>query len=356
MFAEILVSKARNILDAKLVLTRHADAPILLMRVEGSVVGDNPGQFWRDNADLVAVVSRALPRQLIMYYVDNAGTPERTEGFMVAQQGQVIAADDASADRMPPGSTDADWPVARLTQQLRIDPADLAAGFPGGPSVEVPLMEPNVDDQALLMTLVGQPPPDADTAGAPAPGGSAAGEPAVAGGPGAKPAAGKPSAADDLKRREKIRQDEEEAQRKRAAEVQSEIPFAVDDLGVVVAPQAEISEAEILNAFIVGKIAGDVPSGVPRDLTQQLQGKRADVAVKFDFLSEVFVENTPLSKPQFEELAETIQLGGKEVRRLEVLGPRLGYGTMFAAGSDRVFISRKADMPMPEELLAKLLG
>jgi hypothetical protein len=276
---------------------------------------------------------------------------------MVAQQGQVIAADDASADRMPPGSTDADWPVARLTQQLRIDPADLAAGFPGGPSVEVPLMEPNVDDQALLMTLVGQPPEGVEAAGGPAPGGTAPGGPApAAGAPGAKPAAAKSSAAEDLKRREKIRQEEEEAHRKRAAEVQSEIPFAVDELGVVVAPQAEISEAEILSAFIVAQIEGDIPSGVPRDLTQQLQGKRVDVAVKFDFLSEVFVENTPLSKPQFEELAETIRLNGKEVRRLEVLGPRLGYGTMFAAGSQRVFISRKPDMPMPEDLLAKLLG
>jgi hypothetical protein len=345
MFSDILVSKARNILDAKLVLCRHADAPILLMRIEGSVVGDNPADFWRENADLVAVVSRALPRQLILYYVENAGAPDRIEGFMVAQQGQMIAADEATADRLPPGATESDWPVARLCQQMRIDPADLAAGFPGGPRVEVSLVEPNVDDQALLMTLLGQE-------------SGAEGEPPQPAANPATPPAAKTGASlqEDLKRREKIRQEEEEERQRRAAEVRSGLPHAVDDLGVVVAPSAEISEAEILTRYIVAKVANDLPDGVPRDLTARLQGKRVDIVVRFDFLSEVFVDNTPLSRPRFEELAEVVSVAGKALRRLEVLGPRLGYGTMFSTGKQHVFVSRKPDMPMPEAMIAQMLA
>jgi hypothetical protein len=138
--------------------------------------------------------------------------------------------------------------------------------------------------------------------------------------------------------------------------VQSEVAFELDDLGIVVAPMAELSEAEILGAFIVPRVEGDLPSGVPRDLATKLQGKRIDVAVAVDFLSEVFVENTPLARPVFEEQAQTLTLGGQELRRLEVLGPRLGYGTLLSTGKKHVFTSRKVADPVPADLVLRLLG
>ena len=100
-----------------------------------------------------------------------------------------------------------------------------------------------------------------------------------------------------------------------------------------------------------------MPEGLSRDLTAKLQGKRIDVAVKVDFLSEVFIESTPLSKPQFLEISSERELGGKSVRVAEVLGPRLGYGTLVSSGSaPHVFVSRKPDLPLPESLIIELLG
>ncbi len=347
IFAELLVSKARNILDAELVVTRHPAAPILLLQIEGSVVDNNPPEFWRENADLVSLASRAFPRQVIMYYVEPA--PERREGFMVAQQGQVLAADDATHDRMPPGATEADWPVSRLCQQLRIPPSDLEARFPGGPSVRAKLVEPGqVDDQALLMTLAGR---DAGAGeAAPAAGGQAASPQAAA-------ANKRGNIEEDTKRREKEKQAEEAEQARRSQEVRSGLRYTIDDLGLVAAPQAELSEPEILVTFVVPKVAGDLPDGVPRNLTDQLQGKRIDVAVKVDFLSEVFVENTPLSRPAFEERSTEATVGGHTVRVMEVLGPRLGYGTLISTGkAPHVFVSRKIGSALPEQLVLELLG
>jgi hypothetical protein len=347
IFAELLVSKARNILDAELVVTRHPSAPILLLQIEGTVVGDDPPEFWRENADLVSLASRAFPRQVIMYYVEPE--PERREGFMVAQQGQVLAADDAAHDRMPPGATEADWPVGRLCQQLRIPASDLEARFPGGPSVRGKLVEPaQIDDQALLMTLAGR-----DGAGA-------EGEPAAAGdaAAAADPAAPRLTALEeDVKRREKERQAEEAEQARRTEQVRSGLRYTIDDLGIVVAPQAELSEPEVLFAFVVPKIAGDLPAGLPGKLADELQGKRIDVAVKVDFLSEVFVENTPLSRPAFDERATEATVGGHSVRLMEVLGPRLGYGTLVSTGkAPHVFVSRKLGTALPEQLVVELLG
>ncbi len=132
---------------------------------------------------------------------------------------------------------------------------------------------------------------------------------------------------------------------------------AQDDLGITVAPDAELSEPDQLRPFIVATLEGDVPDGVSRELSAQLQGKRIDVAVKVDFLSEVFIENTPLSKPQFQEISAERELGGKTVRVAEVLGPRLGYGSLISTGSaPHVFVSRKPHLPLPEPLIAKLLG
>ena len=372
MFSELLASKARNILDAELVVTRHPEAPLFLMQIAGSVIDGNPATFWRENVDLAQMASRALPRQVIMFYADPGETPaDRREGFIVAQQGQMIAGDDVGTDRMPADAPDSDWPLAKLCQQLHLPLEDLKTSFEGGPQVSVKLMEPSAaDDQALLQELfakemaaqaaaeAGEAPPEGTT-GAPPPAGAS---PAPAtGAPAATPAPKKPSAAEiaaeDAKRRAREQAEEEAAAAARAAEIQSGLRTAHDDLGITVAPDAELSEPDQLRPFIVSALEGDVPDGVSRDLTAQLQGKRIDVAVKVDFLSEVFIENTPLSKPQFQEISAERELGGKTVRVAEVLGPRLGYGSLISTGSaPHVFVSRKPDMQLPEGLIVELLG
>ena len=357
IFSELLVSRARNILDAELIVSRHPTAPIFLIQIEGSVVGGDPPKFWQENPDLVGLASRAFPRQVILFYLESA--PERREGFMVAQQGQVLAADDATQENIPAGATDADWPVARLCQQLRIQKADLESDFAGGPSVRAKMVEPaQIDDQALLMKLVGREPGGAPADGAapaPTPGPGQAGPPqgqAQAAAPGPK----KETVEDDAKRREKEKQAEAAEQAKRSEEVRSGLRYTIDDLGLVAAPKAELSEPEVLEPFVVGSVAGDLPDGLPRDLTRELQGKRLDVAVQVDFMSEVFVENTPLSKATFVERATEGTVGGRSVKLLEVLGPRLGYGTLISSGkAPHIFVSRKMGVPLPEGLIAELL-
>jgi len=361
LFGEQLVGKARNILDAKLVLTRHPEAPILLVTIEGTVVGNDPPAFWRENADLAAFASRAFPRQVILYYVDATSPATRREGFVVAQQGQVVAADDATASRMPPGSTDADWPVSRLCQQLRIPVSDLAEGFPGGPSVDASLVKPHVDDQALLMKLLGRDEGGNGEAAAPAPARQNAASSPRSGrppatGPAAAPADAKPSAADDAKRRAKQIAEQDAEQERRAAELSSRLPLSRDEVGVVVAPKALLSEPDLLRPYIQPKIDGDLPRGVPREMTEHLQGKRLDLAVPVEFLSEVFLENTPLTKPRLRERADVRTIGGHQLMVIEVLGPRLGYGTLVSSGTAHVFVSRKPDLPLPAELILKLLG
>jgi hypothetical protein len=374
MFSELLASKARNILDAELVVTRHPEAPLFLMQIEGSVIDGNPATFWRENVDLAQMASRALPRQVIMFYADPGETPDdRREGFIVAQQGQMVAGDDVGTDRMPADAPDTDWPLAKLCQQLRLPLEDLKTSFAGGTKVSVKLMEPSAaDDQALLQELfakemaaqaaaeAGEAPPEGTTGAPPAPAGAASPGPGGAA-PAAPAAPKKPSAAEiaaeDAKRRAREQAEEAAAAAARAAEIQSGLRTAQDDLGITVAPEAELSEPDQLRPFIVSALEGDVPEGVNRELSPQLQGKRIDVAVKVDFLSEVFIENTPLSKPQFQEISAERELGGKTVRVAEVLGPRLGYGSLISTGSaPHVFVSRKPDMPLPEGLIVELLG
>ena len=350
--AELLISKARNITDAKLVLTRHPQAQLVLGRIVGSVVGDDPTAFWRENADIAVAMSQMLPRQCFMYYAKTAPPQERREAFVVAQRGQVLAADEASADTQAPGAER--WPVQELCKQLRLSVDELANGFAGGPSVEISLLGPNVDDQAMLMTLAEPPEDDAG------PGAAAKAAPSPAGGASRPaPAPGKPklSVAEDLKRRETERAAESAEQQRRADEVSSGLRYVVDELGIVSCPQAELSEPEILSPFIVGKVTGDLPEGLPRKLTDSLQGKRCDVALRVDFLSEVFVESSPLARALLEERAETRTMGGRELKVLEVLAPRLGYGTLVSTGkAPHVFVSRKPDLALPDELVLELLG
>jgi hypothetical protein len=161
---------------------------------------------------------------------------------------------------------------------------------------------------------------------------------------------------EDTKRREQERQAEEAEQARRNEQVRSGLRYTIDEMGLVAAPQAELSEPEILVAFVVPKVSGDLPEGLPRKLADELQGKRIDVAVKVDFLSEVFVENTPLSRAAFEERATDGTIGGRSVKVMEVLGPRLGYGTFVSTGkAPHVFVSRKIGSALPEQLVAELL-
>ncbi len=362
--AELLVSKARNINDATLVLTRHPQSALLLGRITGSIVGDDPVAFWRENADIAVAMSQVLPRQCFMYYVQSAPPSERREAFLVAQRGQVLAADEGDAQGQAPGAEH--WPVAKLCEQLRLTIDELAGGFEGGPSAEISLLEPNVDDQAILMALAGQPEADGAPKQSPSPAGGGAAPAAAKAAPATNTGAAagaapkgppKVSVADDLKRREKERAEETAQQQRRAQEVESSLRFTVDELGIVSCPQAELSEPDILRPLLVSSLAGDLPPGLPRSKARVLQGKRCDIALRVDFLSEVFLESVPLSRPVFNERAEDRAIGDRELKVLEVLAPRLGYGSLVSTGkAPHVFVSRKPDLPLPEDLILELLA
>jgi hypothetical protein len=151
VIAEVLLGKVRNILDAKLEIARHPTSPLALARITGSVIGDDPAEFWRTNPDIALGASQVIPRQCFVYYARSGDN--RREGFLVAQRGQALAADDSDRD-----TSGKHWPVTRLCEQLRITLSDLADGFAGGPRIELSLMEPRGNDQNLLMTLIGRPP------------------------------------------------------------------------------------------------------------------------------------------------------------------------------------------------------
>jgi hypothetical protein len=360
VLAEGLASKARNILDATLELARHPSAPIVVARLHGSVVGDDPAEFWRENADLAIYASQVLPRQCFIYYVRTG--LDRREGFIVAQRGQVLVAHDATPESIPEGTPDEEWPVRRLCQQMQLTVEDIADGFPDGPRVSISLAEPTGDDQQLLMTLAGQPddeePEDEEPAAAPrqrAPAGGRPGAGPAGPGPGA-PKRPKVSVEDDAKRRSAARAAELEALAARSAEIVEHLPYVVDAIGAIVAPDVELEETEILGKYAVSEVEGSLPDGLPASLREELQGKSIDFAVRVDFLSEVFVANRPLSRPDFEANAADYDLGGETVKILEVFAPRLGSGSLLRKGKANAFISRRPDEPIPAALVAKLLG
>jgi hypothetical protein len=353
--AEGLIAQARNIVDAKLELTRHPEIQLVLARIVGSVVENDSAKFWRENVELGLIASQVLPRQLFVYWV--ATDPEPRQGFIVAQRGQVLAAQDATADQLPPDATPADWPVAQLLMQLQLEAEELADGFFGGPRVELSLMDREGDDRQLLMTLVGQPQgePEAPAAGAQ----PQAQKPSS---PQARPQSDEPrapkrvSAEEDRKRRAAEHQAELDARQAKAESIHADLPYLVDELGVVVAPKgAELADTDILSPYVVSKLAGELPPGLPRELSERLQGKRIDLAVPVEFLSEVFVGDKPLSKPTFEAQAQTRELGGHTVKLIEVLGPRLGRGSYIRGSSGGVFVSRTPEQPLPDALIIALL-
>lgn len=350
--AEGLIAQARNILDAKLELIRHPEIQLVLARIVGSVVENDPAKFWRENVELGLIASQVLPRQLFVYWVAN--DPEPRQGFIVAQRGQVLAAQDATADQLPPDATDADWPVAQLLLQLQLEAEELADGFFGGPRVEVSLMDREGDDRQLLMTLVGQQPGETEV---PAAGAQSQAQTQGQAEPSDEARAPKRATAEeDRKRRAAEHQAELDARQAKAESIHADLPYLVDEFGVVVAPKgAELSDADILGPYVVSKLDGDVPPGVPRELQDRLQGKRIDFAVPVEFLSEVFVGDGPLSKPTFDAQAEDRSLDGHAVKVIEALGPRLGRGTFIRRERAGVFVSRTPDMQLPEALIVMLL-
>ncbi len=357
VLAEGLIAQARNILDAQLELIRHPEMRLVLGRIHGSVMGDDPAKFWRENAELALAASQVLPQQLFQYWVDGGEKPR--QGFIVAQRGQALAAQDATADQLPEDAQPEDWPVAQLLTQLQVSAEELASGFADGPRVSLSLIDREGDDREMLMTLVGQPPEDPENpeTGAvtenQAPGGADPSDPRAQAGP-QKPQ--RASVEDDRKRRASEHQAELDARLARAQSMHADLPYVVDALGVVVAPRgAELADTDILSPYFVAKLDDDIPRGLPRALHDELRGKRADFAVVVEFLSEVFAETGPLSKPIFEAQGELQTLGGTEVRILEVLAPRLGRGTFIRRARAGVFVSRTPDSALPEALILSLL-
>lgn len=349
--AEGLISQARNILDAKLEIIRHPEVQLVLVRMHGSVLDGDPASFWRENVELGLIASQVLPRQLFLYWV--SGEPEPRQGFIVAQRGQVVHAQDATPDSLPEGATADDWPVAQLLAQLQLTFDELASGFEGGPRVELSLMEPEGDDRELLMTLVGQQPGAEPEGGAGAD--QAAGEQ-----PGAEPGApARPkrlTVEDDKKRRAAEAQAEADARRAKADSMHADLPYLIDEVGIVVAPKgAELSDTDILGPFCRAIVEGELPTGIDNGLIDELQGKRVDFAVCVEFLSEVFGDEGPLTKAAFLEHSEEQVIAGTQVRVLEVLGPRLGRGSFIRRERAGVFVSRTPDLALPAELITKLL-
>ena len=367
MLAELLIGKARNILDARLVAVRHEASRVLLLRIEGHVVGDDAADFWRGNPDLALLTSQAVPHRVLMYWAQPGPVGKRREGFLFAQRGQVIASDEAS-DESP--RADGAWPVTRLCEQMRLGLADLADGFPDSPRVEISLVDASsYNDEQLLMTLVGRdaagPGGDAAIEDAPAPGGPPAGMaapagiaapgPAAAGRPPAPAPATRANVEDDNKRRAAEAAAEAIELRQRAEQLQASLEHVVDPLGIIALPAAGLSEADLLRPLVISEIRGDLPPGLPRSLADGLQGKRCDIAIPVEFLSEVFVENKPLSRPEFQQRASAVELGGRSLQALEVLAPRLGYGTLLSSGKRHAFVSRKLDQTLPAEVMLRIL-
>ena len=251
--------------------------------------------------------------------------------------------------------------------------AELAGGFEGGPSASVSLMEPSVaDDETTLRTLAEQPaeaapPPGAtDDGAAPV---AAPPPPHAAGGPTATPPPGaaapgataeasppKPSAADDAKRRAREASEEASQRQAQAQALSNGLEVLMDDVGAVVICDAELADHDLLSPYLIKKVTGELPPGFDPALIDALLGKRVDFAVRVEFLSEVFIDDKPLSKPHFEAEATPLEAAVPDLRALEVLAPRLGRGTFIRRGTDGLFVSRRPDAPVPSALLERIFA
>lgn len=342
---EGLVAKVRNIVDAHVELIRHPRSQLVLLRIEGSTVGTDAGEFWLENMDLLLIASQVLPRQVFLYYVKTS--PQRREGFAVAQRGQVLAADDSER-----GGNDNHWPVQQLCQQMQISLQELAEGFLDGPRIELSLLEPQGNDQELLMTLAGQGPPEEEVSETQATPSSARLTP----GRTAKASAAKGiNIEQDRKRREAEKIAEDVELQSRTVTAYQNLKFVEDEVGVIVAPHVELAETAILAPFLVTTVNGSIPSGLPTNLQDRLQGKAIDIAVRVEFLSEVFYKNQPLNKAIFAEHATDLNFGSHSLKALEVHAPRLGAGMLIRQGNHNLFVSRKMNAPLPEAFILEQL-
>jgi len=367
--AEGLLAKIKNIVDAQLILTRHATGPLVLVQIEGGVVGDDVAQFWEENMDLALYASQALPRECFAYYM--AAEPARKQGLLIAQRGQVVAGDQATEETVPPEASAEEWPLPRLCQQLGVTVDDLASGFSGGPSAAISLMEPSVsDDEPVIRTLAEQPEGPQDDAhpadqrqehvsdAAPGPAASPAptsAGPQPSGAPTRTPApnANANAGAEDSMRRSREASEEASMRQQRADTISSDLSVIIDDHGAIVICEAELGDTDILSQYAVRKVAGELPSGIQPSLVDQLQGKRIDFAVRVEFLSEVFIDDKPLTKTFFESESTALEFGGATLQRLEVLAPRLGRGTLLRRGRDGIFVSRVAKYPLPSAMIER---
>ena len=369
--AEGLIAKVKNAVGAQLRMTRHATSPLVLARIEGDVVGGDEAAFWEENLDLTLYASQVLPRECFAYYA--AQVPARKQGLLIAQRGQVIAGDQVTEDQMPPEATELDWPLPRLCEQLRITVAELAGGFEGGPTVTMSLMDPSVTEDEQALRTLAERPPEADEAGPRrrAPGARHR----VRSRPGSPPQDPAPPPA-PLRPRTRARRPRPQPRPpprrrttpsvapwrpRRRRRVRSAGPGHVlglelvrDEQGAVVVCDAELADHDLLAPYQIKKVRGDLPAGFDGALTDELMGKRVDFAVRVDFLSEVFVDDKPLSRPTFEAAATPLP-GADDVMALEVLAPRLGRGTLLRRGRAGMFISRTPDLPVPSALLERLV-
>ena len=139
----------------------------------------------------------------------------------------------------------------------------------------------------------------------------------------------------------------------RADTISSDLSVIIDDHGAIVICEAELGDTDILSQYAVRKVAGELPSGIQPSLVDQLQGKRIDFAVRVEFLSEVFIDDKPLTKTFFEAESTALEFGGATLQRLEVLAPRLGRGTLLRRGRDGIFVSRVAKYPLPSAMIER---
>lgn len=366
--AEGLLAKIKNIVDAQLILTRHPTGPLVLVQIEGAVVGEDLAHFWEENMDLALYASQGLPRECFAYYM--AGPPDRKQGLLIAQQGKVVAGDQATEDTIPPETSAEEWPLPRLCQQLGITVDELAGGFLGGPSAAVSLMEPSASDDEPVLRVLGEQPPDLQDGGSlptehsgdlaedtPQPASTSA---SASPGPGPSlGASGKPAAnagAEDSKRRAREASEETSLRQQRAETISSELSVVMDEHGAIVICEAELGDTDILASYAVRKVTGELPPGIQPSLVDQLQGKRIDFAVQVEFLSEVFIDDKPLTKGFFEAESTALDFGGGSLRSLEVLAPRLGRGTLLRQGRDGIFVSRAGKLSLPSALLERFFG
>ena len=82
---------------------------------------------------------------------------------------------------------------------------------------------------------------------------------------------------------------------------------------------------------------------IPGQARDQMHRDGAAWIAPLEFLSEVFIDGKPVSKPVFEQGAQVISTDGAAVRALEVHFPRFGTVTLFDVGGKSRFVTTFTD-------------